>query len=536
MSTLPLLGLGLSSNLDARVRPNPYRLLANDRTLFDFVEYSAPLDVEEAQRTASLFAEMFAKRDDVRVLFHPVHLNLYGPTLEAKENLRALDRHAKAVGSPWVGNDVGWWHEGGQPFPGYLYIPPPLTAAGVSDCAAHALHVQAELSVPLLLENPVVIVKRGDLHVLDFMSKLHAKTGLGLILDMGHLFSHALATGTELTSGFDGFPFEHVYEIHIAGGVVTRRADRSVYFDDHTQPIREELFTLLQEVLPRCRNLRALVYEGDGHSEPIAVRTLARLRRMWRTEVSSDVQTPPLSVRGVEAAHALETRPWQLFDESHARGKNVDDPEGARADLDIRLCVLAEQLDNAFPLSRPLVAPRRETLVRFAASEDFKTMFTEGRALIAAWTSFARTETRRDPEHPSSAALAFEIWAHGAAHVHSRPAPAEGEVVLAPGFQVASFPFDFTEALFAARALKRHLLARAWATEELPSDALEGLAQAVKRAPSGPWLIVLRFLGGVLEARPIPMELSAAVRPIPRDSLPPLMLKAALSEGLLIKA
>lgn len=530
MSILPALGLGLSSNLDARARPNPYALLAHDRTLFDFVEYSAPLDVEEAQRTASLFDEMFAKKSDVRVLFHPVHLNLYGPTLESTQALHALDAHARAVHSPWVGNDVGWWHEGGQPFPGYLYIPPPLTEGGVADCAAHALHVQSHLSMPLLLENPVVVVRRGKLHVLDFMAKLHARTGLGLILDVGHLFSHALATGQSPTSAFDGFPFDQVFELHIAGGVVTKRGDRSVYFDDHTQPIREEVFSLLAEVLPRCRNLRALVYEGDGHPEPIAVRTLSRLRQLWTpsaVEVETERPRPAQPLIG-------ETKAWQLFDESHARAKNLDDPDGLQADLDIRLAVLAERLDCAFPLSRLLVAPRRETLIRFVSSEDFRSMFTESRALIAAWTSFARAETRRDPEHACSAALAFETWAHRAAHSHARPPPPAAHVVLAPGWQIASFPFDFTEALFAARALKRHLLARAWATQTLPEDPLEGLAQAVKRAPKGPWLIALRFLGGVLEAKPIPMELSAAVRPIARSELSEAVVKRALSEGLLI--
>ncbi|HET9451006.1 MAG TPA: hypothetical protein VFO83_09000, partial [Aggregicoccus sp.] len=119
-SPLPWRGLGLSSNLSESDQPHPYRLLASEPGLFDYVEYSAPLSLEEARADASLFAQMWERREQVPVLFHPVHLNLYGPELESAGALAALDAHARAVGSPWVGNDVGWWHAGGQPFPGYL--------------------------------------------------------------------------------------------------------------------------------------------------------------------------------------------------------------------------------------------------------------------------------------------------------------------------------------------------------------------------------------------------------------------------------
>ena len=131
--TLPWRGLGLSSNLDAADQPHPYRLLAESPGLFDFVEYSAPLSLDETREHASLFPEMWERRGDVPVLFHPVHLNLYGPELEPVKVLEELDAHARSVGSAWVGNDIGWWHSGGQPFPGYLYFTPPFTEAGVRD-------------------------------------------------------------------------------------------------------------------------------------------------------------------------------------------------------------------------------------------------------------------------------------------------------------------------------------------------------------------------------------------------------------------
>ena len=117
---LPFLGLGLSSNLDPAVEPDPWALHVAEPGLFDLVEYSAPLSLEVAEREAGLFGTLMASRARLPALFHPVHLNLAGPELEPAGRLAALDAHARAVGSPWVGNDVAWWHVRGQALPGYL--------------------------------------------------------------------------------------------------------------------------------------------------------------------------------------------------------------------------------------------------------------------------------------------------------------------------------------------------------------------------------------------------------------------------------
>lgn len=533
---LPHLGLGLSTNLDAYAQPNPYRVHARDPKLFDFVEYSAPLDLEQARTEASLFEELWSAREKLPALFHPVHLNLYGPTLESTENLRLLDAQARAVGSPWVGNDVGWWHEEGTPLPGYLYLSPPLDARGLEDCVAHAEHVQAHLSLPLLLENPVITVRRGDLHVLDFMAKLHARTGLGLILDLGHLLSHQLTHELPLTSGLDGFPFDAVAEVHLAGGVITRRGQRRVYFDDHTQPIREEVFQLLEAIAPRCRNLSALTYEGDGHPEELAIATLRRLRKLIPPRTAPVAETKPRERNTRPHELRGESKPWQLFDEAHDRAEPTADPEGVAADRELRLAVLAEKLDAAFPLSRSLAAGTSESLLRFSASDDYRRVFAgEGRGLVAAFSSWARGEFRSRADDALATALSFELWAHRAAHTHPREAPAPGQMVLAPGWSVSAFPFDLSESFFAARALKRHLLSRAWATGALPDDGLQGLAQTLRRPAPGPWNLALRFVGDALSVIPLSASaasvLSSAARPVPlRDTED---VRSLLAQGLL---
>src|SRR5690606_26683925 len=124
---LPRMGLGLGSNLAADGLPDPFRLHAAEPGLFDYVEYSAPLALERAAREAPRFAALWAGRERLPALFHPVHLSLYGPELESPAALAALDAHVRAMRSPWVSNDVAWWHAGGHVFPGHRYLPPPFS-------------------------------------------------------------------------------------------------------------------------------------------------------------------------------------------------------------------------------------------------------------------------------------------------------------------------------------------------------------------------------------------------------------------------
>ncbi len=462
MDALPYFGLGLTANLDGRAPPDPWALHASRPELFDFVEYSAPLVHDPS---------LWEGRAGLPVLFHPVHLNLWGPELEPPEALAALDAQARRVGSPWVGNDVGWWHARGEAIPGYLYVAPSLDARGLADAVAHARHVQAHLSVPLALENPAVIAVRGSQHVLDFMAELHAQTSAPLLLDLGHLWSHQLARGLRPTAGFDGFPFDKVVELHIAGGVVTRHGpdgDREVYVDDHTQPVREELFELLAELLPRCTNLRALTFEGDGHPEALAARTLERLRPLVRRPKPApaapsmgepeDARANAAHLPAPAAAEPFRAAadPLRLFAESYGRDECLGDPVGARAELDFRLAVLAQHLDRPFPVSRLLFAATREDLLDFARSDVFCDCFFEGaRTVTRAFGAWARTRLRQVPDDAAGAALALET-----AGKHAQLA----------------------EAAFAVRALRRHLSARAWVSGRLQPEALEGVRQAVRRA------------------------------------------------------
>jgi hypothetical protein len=326
-----------------------------------------------------------------------------------------------------------------------------------------------------------------------------------------------------------------------------------VYFDDHPQPVRDEVWQLLEAIAPRCANLKAITFEGDGHAEAAALRTLSRLRPLisppkfalasppggldrftsgeptragaasaprWAVFDAAQPRAagaaqPTASERAlgpvVDASRALEGPSavpasaetlWALFDVVHA-GVSDEDPVGARAEQDFRLAVLAEVLDGAVPWARLAVASRRVDLARFMTSAAFREVFEQGhRSMPEAflgWASHQPLDLARER------LIAFDTWLRSV----SERRPHQPPTGLAEGVTVATFGLDLSEGLFAARALTRHLKGRAvWTDEAFEASGLEGVHQAVARAPARPWTVALRRVGAKVEV----LELTDAER------------------------
>src|SRR5690606_27010670 len=158
---------------------------------------------------------------------------------------------------------------------------------------------------------------------------------------------------------------------------------RAIYVDDHTQPVREELFELLEAVLPRCTGLLALTFEGDGHPRRIAERTLRRLRGLLDAHLRPAKEAPAQQRRAVAEAVELGGPAMSVLERTHGREPEAEDPEGQRLEAKVRLWVLAEQLDRTHPLTRLLLCPDEEGLSAFLRSDELHACFAEAGGSVA---------------------------------------------------------------------------------------------------------------------------------------------------------
>ena len=71
----------------------------------------------------------------------------------------------------------------------------------------------------------------------------------------------------EPLAGLDGFPLERVIEIHVAGGTPREVNGFAFVEDTHTANVLDDTWVILDHVMPRCPNLKAVVFECERNSQ-----------------------------------------------------------------------------------------------------------------------------------------------------------------------------------------------------------------------------------------------------------------------------
>ena len=179
----------------------------------------------------------------------------------------------------------GWYtdHLGASVWDGQDLILPmavPMTAASAARTRARLRELQS-IVPDVGLENSVAHHLWGDpLDEPAFLGRVLQGPGLHLLLDLHNLHTMALNFGFEAREYLDRLPLHDVLEIHVSGG---RESDpawlpdgTTQRLDSHDDDVPDEVFVLLEEVLPRCPNLRGVTLERmEGTVGPDDVDALA---------------------------------------------------------------------------------------------------------------------------------------------------------------------------------------------------------------------------------------------------------------------
>ncbi len=181
----------------------------------------------------------------------------------------------------WICGDAGSWHFGRRA-PGQLHLLPPILCADAVAPMADGIARLRELSgLEVLPENPPGVAFLGDLHLLDFFSRVADAGDTGLLVDVAHLAIYQRQTGRKATDGLDGFDFDRVIELHVAGGTERLTDGFAWVDDDHGPELLPETWTLFETFLARCRNLRAVVFECERNALADVAPAADRIRAAW---------------------------------------------------------------------------------------------------------------------------------------------------------------------------------------------------------------------------------------------------------------
>jgi uncharacterized protein (UPF0276 family) len=277
---VPRLGVGVSCEFDAGGRPalDPLALREAAPELVHFLEIGADVErgLDGAMRAWAAAG--------LPITYHFLDVNL---AEEEDVDGRWIERtvaQAREVGAAWLCGDAGFWHLGRRERGHGLLLPPVLRLDAAMEMARAIRRLKNRSGMLVLPENPAAAAFVGRLHLLDFFARVVDGCDTGFLLDVSHLAIFQRMRGHRPTDGLDGFPLERIVEVHVAGGSVREHRGLPWVEDDHSPEPLADAWEILETVVHRARNLKAIVYECEHSPLPEVLPGFERLNQLFPGE------------------------------------------------------------------------------------------------------------------------------------------------------------------------------------------------------------------------------------------------------------
>jgi uncharacterized protein (UPF0276 family) len=171
-------------------------------------------------------------------------------------------------------------------------LPLPYTESTLHRVAAHVDEVQQAVGQQMLLENPstYILLEDSTIDEVDFLARIAAGTGCGLLLDVNNVMVSAVNHRTDPFAYIDRFPVEHVGEIHLAGYDETMDgAGDRLLIDSHGSAVSDDVSALYRHTIHRTGPLPTLIeWDNDVPAFSVLLAEAARAEavldaaRSWR--------------------------------------------------------------------------------------------------------------------------------------------------------------------------------------------------------------------------------------------------------------
>jgi uncharacterized protein (UPF0276 family) len=274
---LPHLGLGVSTEYGAGRADGVLDVAALRR---DYPAFASFLEVGvEVAKGLDGDAAAWAEAG-LPTTYHFLDINLDEPEDLDDDWLHSVRSIAARLRPAWMCGDAGLWHFGRRERGQMLLLPPVLSRDAARSQADGVRALREATGFEVLPENPPGAFYLGDLHLLDFYAAVLDDADTGMLLDAAHLAIYQRLLGHRPLDGLDGFPLDLVVELHVAGGSERDQAGFAWVDDTHTGSVLPDTWAILEFVLPRARNLRAIIFECERN--PLHV-TLPGFRRIADT-------------------------------------------------------------------------------------------------------------------------------------------------------------------------------------------------------------------------------------------------------------
>jgi uncharacterized protein (UPF0276 family) len=235
------------------------------------------LEASRAQRQGlSLMAQQAA------VQVHSIDLGLAGAEEVATGRLEQLARLVDDI-RPECWSDHLAFVRAGDIEIGHLAAPP-RTEQSVANAVRNVRKAARIVGSMPAMENIATLIEPpgSTLCEAEWISRIIAATGCGLLLDVHNFYANAINFGFDPLQFLDAIPLESVSTLHIAGGrwITSPDGAKPYLLDDHLHEVTEPVYALLSEIAARAAQPLTVILERDGEypAMPVLLEELDRAR------------------------------------------------------------------------------------------------------------------------------------------------------------------------------------------------------------------------------------------------------------------
>ena len=218
------------------------------------------------------------------IVAHSIGLSIGSAHRFRQEHLEQVSRWDSLLDFPWhsdhlafntVLDTLGKEYLLGVPFP------LPCDVSTLELLAQRIRQIMATIPKPFLLENNVSYIQyiEQDFDEPRFLNEICSRSRCGLLLDLHNLYVDRQNGVVDTDNFLALLDLSHVVEVHLAGGLTYD----GVYLDAHSGAVPSDVWSMAENILPRCPNIRGITFELLGSwfermGESALLETIARMR------------------------------------------------------------------------------------------------------------------------------------------------------------------------------------------------------------------------------------------------------------------
>ena len=166
-------------------------------------------------------------------------------------------------------------------------LPPLQTFEGVETAVKAIRHFQKHIDLPFIFETGTNYLKpkKFEIDDGDFVAQIAESADSGILLDLTSVFANQRNGRQKVCDFISQIPLERVFEIHIVHSIVHNK----YYLDAHSGVSDAELFEILQSVVVKAPNLKAINFEMlpqyvEYVSNDDLRKQFENMNRIWETK------------------------------------------------------------------------------------------------------------------------------------------------------------------------------------------------------------------------------------------------------------